>query len=208
MFDIYIPTYKREAKLMRCMDSIVNQDFKAVRIVVKYDTQREYVFRMWDRELRTMFYDWAILICDDVEFLPGCFSKLAEVCNKKFPDTDGIVGYNQINIPPDADGFSKSAQIAIGRKFVERFGEHRVHCPDYRSFGADAELGHFADSVRKFYFCEEAQMIHHHPAHCPGEMDETHVVMRAGDTVQVDNDKYQQRVVQRGWTWGKDFLCL
>lgn len=210
MFDIYITTFGREKKLQRCVNSILANDFKDWRLVINYDIKHEFVFKVWSRELRTMQHPWTLCICDDVELYPDCLSILARKCEELFPDTDGLIGFNQANIPPDKEGYSKSAQAIVGRKFVERFGDHPVYCPDYRSFGADAELGHFARLIDKFYWCEEAKLTHYHPAHCPEEIDETHHIVRAGNIVQIDNDKYQQRVVKLGWTWGKDFnrLCL
>ena len=208
MFDIIIPTFDREKKLQRCINGILSQDFKDWRLVVTYDARHEFVFKIWNREIPKTVGDWVIPICDDTEFYPDALEKLVKLCNEKFPDTDGLIGMNQVGIPPDAEGYSKSAQVAIGRKFIERFNGYPVYCPDYISFGADAELGHFARSIDKFYFAEEIKMTHYHPCHFPEEMDETHRINRANNRVEIDNGKLVERIYKRGWTWGKDWNLL
>jgi hypothetical protein len=154
-----------------------------------------------------MVGDFAILLCDDTELYRDCLDQINRCAETLFPDTDGVIGLNQVNIK-GGEGTSESAMVAVGRKFIERFGDHPLLCPDYQAFGADTELGKYAQSVGKFKFCEDAKLMHYHPSYFPNEMDETHNALRKNGEVHRDNKLYSRRVHSMKLLWGRDFTLV
>jgi glycosyltransferase involved in cell wall biosynthesis len=205
-FDILISTFNRQKKLERCLHSIFNNTYKRWNIAIQYDVDNKFAFSFWNYQYPRGTGDWIICLSDDTELYPDCLEKLALRAEKHFPDTNGFIGINQVNIK-DGDGFSESAQPCLGRKFLERFNGKEIFCPDYLGFGGDAELGFLGKTLKRFVWCEEAKLYHYHPCHHPEEMDDTHNVLRKGNRVTVDNAMYKRRR-ELGYLWGQDFnLC-
>ena len=74
--------------------------------------------------------------------------------------------------------WKENGQCVIGKKFIERFPERQVCCPDYRFFYQDEEVLEYAKSIKKFVLCKEASLIHHSANFYKNEMDETHKISR------------------------------
>ena len=94
----------------------------------------------------------------------------------------------------------------IGRKFAERYSNRQCFCPDYVSFYADSEVGDYAEKINKFYYCEEAKLIHYHPAFYKNEVDEAHRQVR-------DKEANLDKVINAerkklGLLWGKSFKLI
>jgi glycosyltransferase involved in cell wall biosynthesis len=202
--NLYISTLNREEKLKRCINSILANDYKDWRLVIRSNVRRENLLINANKELAGMDGEWFLGLSDDMELHPDCLSKLIEVAQKIFPDTDGAIGICQVNIP-DAP---ESALIAVGRKFLERFPNKKLVCEDYHYF-ADREQFLYMQEVGKFFYTKEVKVNHYHPSFYPGEMDATHRELREGDPDKKDAEIYDARRA-KGWLWGRDFnrLCL
>ena len=203
--ELVIPTLGRTEKLLRCVRSIMDSNIEWVdlRIKIVQDNRRLKAFGVWNEYFVTMDVDVMAYICDDIEFEQGALERACRSFVNKFPDNDGVMGLNQVNIPRGKEGFSASAMGFIGKKFAERYPNRTCFCTDYSSFHADAELGIYARELHKFFFAETAGIIHYHPAHCPNEKDNTHQLVRVPEVVAMDRKVWNER--QRlGLLWGRD----
>ena len=235
---IGVATYKRTAKLKRCLDSIFNSSHKDVVVDVVADYQdgptfdyvskeylhkvqniwvqqkQEFVIGAWNkvvyRNIQTP-WDGFIGLCDDIELAPDALAKAAACHQAAFPDGDGVVGFAQ-DCPGRPDyTFKWFGQTLMGRKFVERYrqGNYKICCPDYGHFCQDEEMHTFATSLNKFVNCPEALIHHYHPSFLPEEKDETHDIVRSGPTSPHNPDFALQGERRiRGFLWGQNFNLL
>lgn len=104
------------------------------------------------------------------------------------------------NIPKDQA--LDSAFPAIGLKYTERFINKQVWCPEYKRFYGDRELGDYAKSIGKFYFAENARIVHLHPGFTGEPPDNTHNEVRK--YLNKDRVTYFKRQ-QKSLLWGRDF---
>ena len=128
-------------------------------------------------------------IADDVIFQPGAISAARKAMSEEFPDYNGIIGFNIINLPKGQA--SLYAFMLIGRKFFSEHLNRTIFYPEYKHFYADIELGEAAEKIGKFYFCEEARVIHYHPV-AGYPQDETYRRNRQSKWAH-DNKLYQSR---------------
>lgn len=199
--DIVIPTWNRQAKLDRCLESIERQEYpqEKIRVHAIQDTARLFAFGVWNRFLATWDDGDAFLyLCDDTELFPDCVSAsvamLEEFCG------DAVIGLNQSNIP-NSEKCAPCAMALCGRKFVDRFPNRQVFCPDYSRFWADVEVGDYMKQTGLGQYCAAAKLVHYHPSFFRNEMDSTHHAVR--DQKQVEKDKETYRIrKERGLTWG------
>lgn len=101
-------------------------------------------------------YDAYFSASDDLIFEDNTFWYSVEALKKHFPDGDGMVGINQTNLVH----FCPGAINLVGRKFTERFPKRHIYFPLYQHFCVDSELWHYAEHVKKFYFCRKAKVYH------------------------------------------------
>lgn len=185
-------------------------DFKVFDSGTRQVLKKQHrAFGIWNLHLRSMVADGIFYICDDVELYPGCLMNAINDFKKLYPDTDGMIGINQCNIPLNDEGYSVFAMGLIGKRFAEHYTCHHeaCFCPDYKSFHADTELGLFAKSQNKFHYCQEAKLFHYHPAHCKEEIDETHNIVRKAEIVNKDRNTWNKRQ-KKGLLWGKSFELI
>ena len=220
-FDLVIPTYKRKEKLERCLKSINhpnvdiylyfdNNDVESYNYfesnypeVTCYIMDKQYrAFRIWNYHLKTLKSSGMIYLCDDVELYPDALNNLFQAFETKFPDTDGVVTFNQANLPTGSD----SAMGLILRKFANRYPNNQCFCPVYVSFYADSEIGDYAKKLGKFHYCEEAKLIHYHPAFYKEEADEAHRIVR--DSNQGIDKRVNAERKKRGLLWGESLTLI
>lgn len=194
---VVIPTWRRPAKLARCLASIERQTYTRIIVEVVEDTRREFAIGVWNRTAPKVTEGAFCYICDDVELEPDCIEVAAYTLLSHWPDTDGVVGLHQVGLP----GASESAMGLIGARFLDRFPGRRPFCPDYRRFHFDAELGECARALGRFHFEAAARLTHYHPAHYRSEMDETHRIVRQGPAARIDRAIWHERR-SRGLVWG------
>jgi len=210
--EVLISTYDRLESLRRCIKSIVECDYKDVSIFVVVDGNRrlfnkllaepvtmlfnekrmDYVFSMNRALLEMGDVDAVLYGSDDLTFAPSCISEAVIALKKHFPDGDGVIGLNSGG-PPTAFGL-------MGRKFINRFPDRQVFCPEYLHFGGDSELGKFAKKIDRFHFATGAVV--------------EHVFAQKGRTTELsrlakkhDRPMYRRRR-GKGLYWGESFELL
>jgi len=199
--EIVIPTYQREEKLCRLIKSITANVYPEYKITVLPDHGRKHVFRLINEQSMRSDADIFLGISDDTVFEPTVIEHAAKSMEKCFPDTDGIIYMNWINLP----NVCKGAIAFVGKKFRKRFPNGFIYCPDYISLYADSELSNFAESISKLEFCSLTGLYHYHPAHYPEELDRTHELGREN----MGNDSRMRRLRnEKGYLWGKDFKMI
>jgi len=208
--NIITPTYNRAESLERTIESIqknkhknthiyvvidgnekIFQNYSAPSVTVLRNEERmDWVFSI-NRVLREMDdADAVIYASDDVEFPHDAITRAVIALREYFPNGDGLIGLKQ-----SCPGI-KSAFGLMGRKFIQRFPDNQVFCPDYIHFGSDEELGRFAKSVNKFHFCESI-IIRHDRA-----IDETR---KLGLKVLDLDVAMKEKRKENGFLWGKNF---
>lgn len=200
MVDISIITRGRNKLLKKCVNSILENTYSKFRIWIVADGDKE-VLKLkdyWNKKFITIDYlehsglvycnNWVVRNrvkshwlqgLDDLIFYPEALQEAVNCLEEKYPEYDGVVGLNQFNIPQ----YQFSIPL-VGKKFLERFPDKKPFYEKYYHFGADTELGLFAKSLDKFWFCKEAKVFHNHPAIERREEDETHKLAR----VNIQND--------------------
>lgn len=102
-------------------------------------------------------YDVLMLASDDM--LPrvqGYDARILRDMEEQFPDTDGMLWYN------DGHKGEKLCSLSIlGRKYYERFGY--IYHPAYNSFFCDNEFAEVATALGKKYYCADCIIEHAHP---------------------------------------------
>ena len=227
IIDLVIPSFKRKEKLDRCLKSI----FKAKELLVEdqvdiylyfdnndvesynyfesnypevecFIMEKQYrAFGIWDYHLKNLKSMGLLYLCDDTELLSDCLVNLFKEVKIKFSDVDGMIGLNQSNIKG-----SDSAMGLILRKFANRYPNNQCFCPDYVSFYADSEIGDYAKKLGKFHYCEEAKLIHYHPAFYKEEADEAHRIVR--DSNQGIDKRVNAERKKRGLLWGESLTLI
>ncbi len=189
MLTITIPTTGRRERLKECLrsidyDSIIHigakaesdvdiSEFKEKRILVFYSNVPIVRFQNMLAPIREDSH--VLPIADDIEFRPGAIAAAVEALHEKFPDGDGVVGLNAVNMSEkDKRPYSF---LLIGSKYLNTRLAGKPFYDGYHHFYADIEAGMSAQKIGRFFFCEAAGLIHHHPS--SGSLpDRTHLYKR------------------------------
>ena len=172
--NIIIPIYDRLELLVETIQSIKRNSYKDVSIFVVVDGNQEILGKIIPEEVAVLFNskrrewvysinrgisyavsDATIYAADDLVFQEGCIANAVIAMKERFPDGDGLVAIKQ-NVRGCSTAFG-----LLGRKFIERFPERCVFCPDYIHHGSDFELGRFARSIDRLHLCDEARLTHY-----------------------------------------------
>lgn len=204
---ILISTYDRLEPVRKCIKSMIEGEYKNIEIFIVVDGNRElftkllvepinmilnkermdYVVSM-NRGLREMEIKDAVLYAsDDLVFAPDCISQAVVALQKHFPDGDGLIGLAQTRITKGAFGL-------MGRKFIERFPNQQVFCPEYTHWGGDTELEQYAIFLNRFYWCETAFVTH------PTLKDSTYIL---GHKIRSHDSAIYRARQAKGLLWGK-----
>jgi len=102
-------------------------------------------------------YDILLLASDDmIPEYPGYDDLLREKMNEHFPDTDGVLWFN--------DGFQKNnlnTLCILGKTYYERFGY--IYHPSYKSLWCDNEFTEVAHRLKKQIYFNNVIIRHIHP---------------------------------------------
>jgi len=193
--DIIIPTRNRWEKLQRCLKTIP-QEIPGITttVIVVCDGDHETAKKLIDstngmvsrivfvrqhsgsvfcRNLITQTVEDALIYgVDDIEFMAGSIELAIEEIRKRYPDGDGVVGFNYVG-----DTQSKTATCLVGQKFLRRYPQRKLFYPEYFHFSCQ-EIERLAGKLGKLHFEENAKVQHHHPAWNHSELDKTHVEAR------------------------------
>lgn len=194
-------TYNRPNMLANAVRAVANQGVYDIDMIIHFNTPDGSTVKVANYFKQSFDFDIQIGICDDMEMQEGFITNIIKCFADNFPDLDGVVGTNQINIP---DG-CQCASSAIGRKYADRFPNRQTACPNYHHFGIDVEFMEYSKSVGKYMYCPEAKIYHHHPAHSDTRPDETYRSLRryAGKDHQIQAERKA-----RGYLWGRDFNLI
>lgn len=114
-----------------------------------------------------MFNDWDILLLASDDMIPqrkGWDTKIIEDMNKHYPDTDGVLWYN--------DGYTKNnlnTFCILGNKYFNRFGY--IYNPEYISLWCDNEFTEVSKQLNKVVYSNDILFKHEHPANGSGIND-------------------------------------
>lgn len=146
-------------------------------------------------------------LCDDIELWPDAIEQSVNRMKTMYPDTDGVIGFNQVCPGRPDYTFKWFGQTLMGRKFIERYKlvDYQICCPAYKHFYQDAEMYEYTKSMGKFFECEHAIMNHLHPSFI-GNIDEAHNNIRFGEnSPKKHDDQMFERRQKLGLIWGKSF---
>ena len=223
LVDIAIPTLNRKDRLNKCISSILKasktdniklniyfSDPFEMQYYKPYFVQCENVIlkmvdwyrvpNFWNSCLKNSEADVLCYLNDDIEVHDGFFEALEQAFKSNYPDYDGVIGIKQDNLVKQNVETLQGAFGAIGLKYADRFPNRQIWCTDYNRFYADKELQLYAESINKFFYCEEAKIDHWHGSFY-GE-DETHKKVRLH--LQEDKRTFNQRQTM-GLLWGKTY---
>jgi len=233
-FAIVIPTYKRVEKLENLLTSILasthqdfdihvladNKDYSTMSHIKRHFRTNEkvkcyvmskhkFVSGCWNHFTKYHFdeiKDAMVWLVDDVELDVDCLENLSKDLEACFPDTDGVVGIRQRC--PNQKGLhgTEFGQVALGKKFIERYQDNQVCMISYLHFYQDREMYEYAKSLDKFHFSETAKLTHYHPNRVPSYKDSTHKITR-GMVKNLDDECFRKRR-EKGLLWGESFKTL
>jgi len=217
---LVIPTRDRVAKLDRCLDSIgkdkINFPFKLV-VVCDGCEKTHDKFSNDERVDRLFFIDghhgsvfcrnyassrcndgfsWGV---DDVVYEDDFFNRAIESYSKRFPDDDGVLGFNVLNNKHRVRKASQSicGLGLVGKKWLERYPEKKLLYPEYFHFSIQ-EVATLGTKLNKIYLDMSLKVYHLSPA--AGEpADKTHSEARRHRVE--DKQLFRERCAQ-GLVWG------
>jgi len=163
---------------------------------VQFETEVRRVADRWNPLYKASTGAIVLWLMDDMELMQDTIPEIVTAFVVHFPDYDGIVGVAQDG-HPDAHPY---AVMAIGRKFLDRYPDREVVCPDYHHLHVDTEIGLWAEKLGRFRFVPTAKVKHDHPAWTKRPQDETHHAARRGKNL--DDRIYQARRA-KGLIWGE-----
>ena len=217
--NIIIPAYKRFESLRRTLYSIKVSDYKETHTTIVVDGFKDDRYAQlkdgqttlisnserkgWpgsmNKALKLIEGDLFLYGADDIAFYPDCISKLVESMNNLYPSGDGLISLKQVQKR------SGGAFGLMGNKFVERFPERTVFCPDYAHFGSDTELRDFATKAGLYYYRTDAVVWHDRSFRSEAVHDEAFTIGRAARAG--DLRTYERRKRKR-YLWGENFHRL
>ena len=114
-------------------------------------------------------YDIILLASDDMIPVKKGYDNIIRTCmNNYFPDTDGVLWFN--------DGY-RGKQLntlsILGKKYYERFGY--IYYPEYKSFYCDDEFTAVSANLGKYIYFNEVIIKHEHPTNINGQLDELYI---------------------------------
>ena len=209
---VVIPTLDRWSLLQKTVESIHSNTYKDVSVLIIVDgnqellqlakslsaevlfneERRDWVWSM-NRALRYKREGAVIYASDDLEFDPRCIEIAVNRLEEKMPNTDGLIAIKQSVV-----GCSTAFGL-LGHRFIERFPDRAVFCPDYVHYGSDSELGRFAHSINRLHICDEARVKHH-------RLQDT--TYRTAKPMEIQDFHYIDIRREAGLLWGRDFKLL
>lgn len=222
--DIVIPTRQRPKQLNLLLETIQCALIPNVKVWVFFDAWKELNqfkaehnwhnkwlnMRILGREFAPPMFlndflllstaDVVINLSDHCTVSEDYLKAVVKAFKKYFPDYDGVVAAKVSDMTKQME----SAFCAVGMKFADRFPNRAIWCPDYKVFYCDEELGLFAKSIDKFYFCEAAQLTYYFP-HTTLRMDSTWKWHRRNKREDVEMNRKRHKA---NLLWGRDFGLL
>ena len=199
--DFCCPSLNRVSELKRLIDSLYMQtatvSFQCVLRHVPHS-----IYEAYNAMIQYSNHDIVIAGSDSIQPTINCIQKLKEAFKKHFPQGDGVIGLNVVDLP-DHPVDNQYKYLAIGRKFLERFGGTcGPFCPDYFHFFGTTELGMFANKLGKFHFAEDVKLDLFSPLNNTTWIDSTH---KDGRSKLREDRLMWKRRQEHGLLWGESF---
>jgi hypothetical protein len=131
--------------------------------------------------------DWDIVVLASDDMIPqkmGWDKRLREDMEKYYPDTDGVLWYNDGYV-----GQKLNTMCIMGRKYFDRFAY--IYHPDYISLFCDNEFMDVSMILNKVKYSEDVLFKHEHPANNGKGMD--NLYMMNEKYYQIDKITYEKR---------------
>jgi len=166
MISIIIPTIRPE-NIPNLVENIVNNTKDiALEICAVEDTNRIGAPMMVKHMVDEAKYDWVVFLGDDTLIEEGCINKAYE-----FAIEGGLwlVGFN--------DGHGQTAAHFLANKQLLKYLENNeFFYTGYIHNFCDQELRKRAEQLTVYGWCEDAKIIHKHPAFGDKPMDDSYKV--------------------------------
>jgi hypothetical protein len=136
--------------------------------------------------------DWDIVVLASDDMIPqihGWDARIIEDMARHFPDTDGVLHYN--------DGTTRASLCTLsilGRRYYERDGY--IYHPSYKSLWCDNEFTDVARARGKYVYIPQCIIRHEHPGNGFGGMDDVYRVNNRHN--DADQANYERRKAA-GW---------
>jgi hypothetical protein len=189
--EIVVPTRNRIEKLLRMLESVkpAARDFP-IRITIVCDGDRDtarllpppgwvdfkVIFSdghngaVYCRNLATAEAEDAVLYAtDDIAFEKESIEAAAKASLLCFPEDDGVVGFSQTG----NGKYSPAGVALVGKNFLAHYPKKELFFPGYFHFACQ-EVYRAAVARGRFFFCQDARLVHFHPSFDRDEADETH----------------------------------
>ena len=221
-----IPTCGLREQIIDTIDTLLTSTYKNIKVIVvvqeqevmaqklktlygKEDNRVEIIFERerigWVKSINNIAKrnGHIFALADDIAVTRETIEILIAEMDRLFPDHDGVLLTNlTFTLYKDRMGWAGSFPL-IGNKFISRFPDRQVLCPDYMTYSGDVELPDFANSIKKCLMIPEARVIHYERRTIKKEA--TAIITRS--TGIPDMQQYFIRQ-QKGYLWGKDFNLL
>jgi len=202
--EVCCPTLNRPREVIRLRNSLPDDVLFTPSLELQPRALTQIVNELFQRSTG----DIVIMAADHLEFKPQCIEAIRECFTKRFPDLDGVVGLNLVNLP-HTERISEYCFLALGRKFIGRFtanGKYQgVFCPEYYHFYGDTEFGLFAEKIGKFAYDERASVFTWHPNAGNARRDRTYSASRSRKGF--DDAMWRLRQAA-GLYWGESFKLI
>ena len=121
-----------------------------------------------NNDLEDVEFDIVLLASDDmIPMVQGFDTIIKEKMSKHYPDTDGIVWFND-----GYQGKKLNTLSILGKKYYDRFGY--IYNPEYISMWCDNEFMDVGNLLGKQTYFDEVIIKHEHPDWGFGGRDEIH----------------------------------
>ena len=177
---VIIPIVRPESA-NRCIDSI-NKHLPGAEIVSKVDTERIGCPKMVNILTKESTREWVMFLGDDTELLDGSEISIENAINEI---GWGVIG---LNTQP---GNPKAHWIAH-RKMLDILPENVFFAEEYEHCWCDDELFDIANENGKWFFAEDARILHHHPVN-QGPVDHFYEEIYSADRCNHDKMVYYKR---------------
>lgn len=177
---VIIPVVRPESA-NRCIDSI-NKHLPGAEIVSRIDTERIGCPKMVNLLTKDSTREWVMFLGDDTELLDGSESAIENAINEI---GWGVIG---LNTQP---GNPKAHWIAH-RKMLDILPENVFFPEEYEHCWCDDELFDIANENGKWFFAEDARILHHHPVN-QGTVDHFYEESYSANRCKHDKTVYYKR---------------
>lgn len=182
MVSIVIPTIRSE-KIPDLLRSIKENTSVEHEVLWEIDTEHIGAPKMVKQLVGRTKYDWVVFLGDDTLLEANCIDNALNLAVKY---NLWLVGFN--------DGHGQKATHWIANKrLLDRLENREFFFTGYIHNFCDDELRIITESLGKYAWCEDAKIIHSHPAFGTVPMDDTYKIQTDRTAWEHDEKLFYQR---------------